>query len=225
MLAYDRTHILCVIPNTGGGELISEVRVSDKHTILINIETKYKPLRIKCNTNTMPKAQLTSRKGWTPISTWKARTDICCKGIFFGSRQLKVAKMCGRAGTHAPKNKTKTWNRNETQRRSGRRPSFFKNITRSKKTQFSPPSKRTGGLAETKKSRPKCLLITKYRIICVHPNTRTTTHTHEYASESSHAHCISITYLHGYTHFCKPDMCTLSNLRAYECAAARTHYL
>ena len=53
----------------------------------------------------------------------------------------------GRAGAQ------KTWNRKETQRRSARRPRFFKN-RQFKKTQFSPPSKRTGGLTGTKNSLP-----------------------------------------------------------------------
>ena len=56
-------------------------------------------------------------------------------------------------GGRAPK---KTWDLKETQRRSGRRPRFFKNRPFKKKTLFSPPTKRTGGLTGTKKSRPLC---------------------------------------------------------------------
>ena len=64
-----------------------------------------------------------------------------------GSGQLKVAKMSGLVGFQ------KTWNRKETQRRSERRTKLVKNRP-SKETQFSAPSKRTGGLTGAKTSLP-----------------------------------------------------------------------
>ena len=65
---------------------------------------------------------------------------------FFGSRQLKVAGMGGWA---LENEETKKWNREEPQRgavddRNGSK------VTRSKKTHFSPSTKRTSGVTETK---------------------------------------------------------------------------
>ena len=65
--------------------------------------------------------------------------------LFFGSRQLKVAEMDGRAGA---KKKRETVRKRSAGAVADQN---WSKIARSKKTQFSPPSKRTGGLTGTKK--------------------------------------------------------------------------
>ena len=71
------------------------------------------------------------------------------EALFFGSRQLKVAEMDGRA----PKKKRETFRKRSAGAADDQ---DFSRIARSKKTQFSPPSKRTGGLTGTKKKPFPC---------------------------------------------------------------------
>ena len=55
----------------------------------------------------------------TEWSDWVNASVRVLGKFVFGSRQLKVTEMHGRAGA-----KKNTWNHKETQRRSGRRPNF-----------------------------------------------------------------------------------------------------